>query len=280
MAVYCSDLAKTRTFYKDFLGFGEPFLLKDADGRERIVFIKVNERQYVELFAEATRGQGQLNHICISTDNADAMRDFLASKAIAVPQKVGKGRTGNKNFTVKDPDGHQVEIVEYQPDSWTAREAGKFLPETRISDRILHVGVTAGSLDASLRFYHDILGFNETWRGSSSGRILSWVNLRVPEGEDYLELMLYSKLPAPEERGGQNHISLMVPDIEKAVAVLKSRAQAAGYTREINIHTGVNRRRLSNLFDPDGTRIELMEPNTIDGKPTPSSTAPAPVAAR
>jgi len=30
------------------------------------------------------------------------------------------------------------------------------------------------------------------------------------------------------------------------------------------------------LFDPDGTRIELMEPNTIDGQPAPSSTLPPP----
>jgi lactoylglutathione lyase len=35
-----------------------------------------------------------------------------------------------------------------------------------------------------------------------------------------------------------------------------------------------------NLFDPDGTRVELMEPNTIDGKPAPSSTAPPPVHTR
>jgi lactoylglutathione lyase len=31
-----------------------------------------------------------------------------------------------------------------------------------------------------------------------------------------------------------------------------------------------------NLFDPDGTRIELMEPGTVDGAPAPSSIAPPP----
>src|SRR5215472_5856802 len=34
---------------------------------------------------------------------------------------VPKGQIGNKNFNIKDPDGHIVEIVEYQPDSWTAQ---------------------------------------------------------------------------------------------------------------------------------------------------------------
>jgi lactoylglutathione lyase len=42
------------------------------------------------------------------------------------------------------------------------------------------------------------------------------------------------------------------------------------------VKVGVNRKRQANLFDPDGTRIELMEPTTIDGKPAPPSTAPPP----
>jgi lactoylglutathione lyase len=44
------------------------------------------------------------------------------------------------------------------------------------------------------------------------------------------------------------------------------------------IQVGVNKKRQINLFDPDGTRVELMEANTVDGKPAPSSTAPPPVA--
>jgi lactoylglutathione lyase len=40
--------------------------------------------------------------------------------------------------------------------------------------------------------------------------------------------------------------------------------------------TGINRKRQVNLFDPDGTRVELMEPDTIDGRPVPSSTLPPP----
>ena len=38
----------------------------------------------------------------------------------------------------------------------------------------------------------------------------------------------------------------------------------------------VNRKRQINLYDPDGTRIELMEANTVDGKPAPTSIAPPP----
>ena len=57
---------------------------------------------------------------------------------------------------------------------------------------------------------------------------------------------------------------------------LNSKAYRKEYSRTIESKTGVNRKRQANLFDPDGTRTELMEPVTIDGKPTPSSTAPPP----
>ena len=57
---------------------------------------------------------------------------------------------------------------------------------------------------------------------------------------------------------------------------LKAEPYYTTYGRPIEIHLGINRKRQANLFDPDGTRTELMEPTTIDGKPTPSSTAPPP----
>jgi hypothetical protein len=44
----------------------------------------------------------------------------------------------------------------------------------------------------------------------------------------------------------------------------------------MEIRTGRNRKRQCNLFDPDGTRIELMEPKTVDGQPAPPSDAPPP----
>jgi catechol 2,3-dioxygenase-like lactoylglutathione lyase family enzyme len=276
MAFYVSDLQKTRAFYRDFLGFEEPFSIKREDGTDRIAFIKVNDHQYIELFAEAPKQDGQLNHISFYTDDAHQMRDYLASRGVSVPEKVGKGKTGNFNYNIRDPDGHTVEIVEYQPDSWTAREEGKRMPGSRISSRILHVGVLVGSLEPAMKFYRDILGFGEFWRGSASGGVLDWVNMRVPDGEDYLELMLYDKLPAPEKRGVKNHICLLVTDVQKAVAILNARPARKHYDKPIEIRIGTNRRRQANLFDPDGSRIELMEPKTIDGQPVSSSMAPAP----
>jgi lactoylglutathione lyase len=277
VAVYVSDLAKARAFYEGLLGFGEPFTLPKPDGSVSIAFVKINDHQYLELFNEDPKDDGRLSHISIYTGDADRMRDYLASRGVAVPATVPKGRTGNKNFNIKDPDGHTVEVVEYQPDSWTAREAGKFMPATRVSDRIMHVGVLVGNLDAAIKFYGGILGFREFWRGSAANsKTLSWVNMRVPDGDDYIEFMLYDTLPAPDRRGTANHICLVVPDMPKALAALEAQPARKDYTRQIATQTGVNRKRQANLYDPDGTRVELMEPDTIDGKPAPPSTLPPP----
>jgi lactoylglutathione lyase len=276
MAVFVSDLRKARSFYEDFLGYQEPYVLKREDGTDRIVFIKINDNQYIELFAENPKQDGHLNHIAFFTDSAQGLREYLASQGIKVPDKVTKGRIGNSNFNIVDPDGHTVEIVQYEPDSWTRREQGKFMPDTRVSTRMAHVGVMVGALEPSLKFYRDVLGFQEFWRGSSSGTELSWVNMRVPDGDDYLELMLYSTPQNAEQMGGKNHICLFTPDINKAVAMLESRPARKNYTRPIEVKVGKNGKRQVNLFDPDGTRIELMEPNTVDGKAVPSSTAPPP----
>ena len=276
MALYVSDLQKARAFYEDFLGYAEPFKLKRDDGSDRIAFIKINEDQYLELFAEPPKKDGHLNHISFYTDSAEGMRSYLASQGVKVPDKVGKGKVGNSNFNITDPDGHTVEIVQYEPDSWTRQQKGKYLPDSRISTHMAHMGVVIGPIEPAKKFYHDILGFQEFWRGSSSGKTLSWVNVRVPDGKDYLEFMLYTTAPDAQQLGVKNHICLLVPDIQKAVAALEARPARKNYSQPIEIKVGVNGKRQANLFDPDGTRVELMEPDTANGRPVPPSTAPPP----
>lgn len=276
MALYVSDLGKARWFYKDFLGYAEPYSIKADDDSERIAFIKVNDDQYFELFTDPPKQDGHLNHIAFYTDSAEGMREYLAAQGIKVPDKVGKGKIGNLNFTVTDPDHHTVEFVQYEPDSQTRREKGKYLPDIRISEHIYHLGIVIGPLVPATNFYHGVLGFNEFWRGSSNGKMLSWVNMRVPDGQDYLEFMLSAEPPDAKQMGGKNHICLVVPDIQKAVATLEARPARKQYDQAIQIKVGVNGKRQANLFDPDGTRVELMEANTADGKPVPPSTAPPP----
>jgi catechol 2,3-dioxygenase-like lactoylglutathione lyase family enzyme len=276
IAIYAADYEKSRAFYRDFLGLEEPYSLAKPDGTPSMTFFKINERQYIELFPETAPHTDRLNHISIETDNAEAMRVYLASRGIAVPKQVSKGRIGNSNFNIKDPEGHTVEIVQYEPDGWTVRERGKHMPEDRVSKRMMHVGIIVTDLDPEIKFYTGVLGFREFWRGSSSGTQLSWINLKVPDGEDYIELMLYKDAPPPEGRGSAHHLCLQVPDLAASVAALEAKPYRKQYPRAIEPKVGVNRKRQANLFDPDGTRTELMEPVTVDGKPAASSQAPPP----
>src|SRR4051812_19990155 len=69
VALFVHDLEKSRAFYKELLGFGEPFSLPNTNGGVHLTFIKINDRQYLELFPEREIGSDRLNHISIETDD-------------------------------------------------------------------------------------------------------------------------------------------------------------------------------------------------------------------
>lgn len=274
-AFYVSDMRKARAFYERFLGFASPFSIPMPPGGE-LVWIKINDRQTVELFPETEPGAERLYHIALQVDDAEAMRLYLRARGIAVPAATPTGRIGNRNFFVKDPSGNTVEIVQYMPDGWTVREQGRHLPAARISTHMTHVGVMIAQLDSAARFYGDILGFREFWRGSSNGTTLSWVNMRVPDGSDYVEFMLYDKYPPITAAHSMQHVCLEVPNADAAKVILDHRTLPAGSPTPSAPRIGRNGKRQLNYFDPDGTRVELMEPGTVDGQPRPPSGASAP----
>jgi catechol 2,3-dioxygenase-like lactoylglutathione lyase family enzyme len=276
ISLWAHDVGKSRAYYHDFLGFEEPYTLKNADGSPSVIFFKVNDRQYIQITPEREANTDRLNHYGLQTDDAEGLRAYLASKGVAVPAQIKKARIGTLAFTFKDPEGHSIEVVQYAPESWPVREKGRFMPDTRVSKHIMHVGIIVTKFEAEMKFYEDVLGFREIWRGSSTGTTLSWVNLKLPESEDYIELMLYPEQPDAAHRFSAHHLCLEVPDIEAAVAKLNAEPARKEYTRPIEIKLGKNRKQQANLFDPDGTRTEIMEPRTVDGKVTPPSTAPPP----
>jgi catechol 2,3-dioxygenase-like lactoylglutathione lyase family enzyme len=276
---FVSDLPKAIAFWHDFLGFDEAYNLKKAgsDNDVRIAFIKINDHQHVELFNEPpTSPPNMMSHLCFTVDNIEQMGTYLRSKGFEVKGGGGKTRAGDYAFEIKDPDGMLVEFVQSLPTGLEMQAAGKFEPDTRISTGIYHVGFLVGNSQKSIDFYGNILGFTETWRGGANPAELSWINMKVPDGDDYVEFMLYRNTPG--NFGTKNHISLVVPDIEEAVAILNKRPAIKTYGKVLTIATGINQKHQVNMYDPDGTRVELMEPNTVTGKPTPSSTAPPPPA--
>jgi PelA/Pel-15E family pectate lyase len=277
IALYTKSITQSRAFYKDFLGFAEPYSVNQANSDQlALFFIKINDRQFVEVFPEKTPETERFYHFSIETNDAEGMRRYLASKGYKVPGKTPTGKTGNLNYTVKDPNGIGCEFVQYTPTGFTMKDLGKNMPDTRISKHMTHVGIMVANLDSAMKFYKDVLGFTETWRGSSNGKILSWVNMKVPDGDDYIEFMLYDKEPSADRKGTMNHICLVVDNVAASGKILQSRKLPDGCKPPTELKTGINRKRQINYYDGDGTRIEIMEPGTVDGLPVPPSAAPAP----
>ncbi len=276
VAFYVHDIEIARKFYRDFLGYEEPMALKNPDGSLRAALIKIDDRQTVQLIPEIAPGTDRLNHISLETDDAEAMRLYLKSKGIVVPDQVTKGLVTAAFFQVKDPDGHTVEFMQFAPDSWTLRDAGQHLPGTRLSLHMSHAGLMVRHLDAAIKFYGDVLGCTETWRGSGDGKQLSWVNMKVPDGTDWVEFMLYENMPAIDRIGTNHHFCLVVPDVAKVAEILGRRPLPTGAVFSTSILTGSDHKRQIHAYDPDGTRIEIMEPRAVDGLPAPSSTVPPP----
>jgi catechol 2,3-dioxygenase-like lactoylglutathione lyase family enzyme len=257
-----NDLAAARNFYGRGLGFQEPFTLDKATGGLLLTYFKVNDHQYIEVFPELKdESEDRLSHIAFETTNIRQLRDYLASRGVKVPASLKPGLDGNVSMMLKDPDGHNVEFVEYMPGSLHSRNFGKFLPATRVSDHIIHVGVTVEDRTAADRFYKDVLGFREMWHGGKTEDATDWIDMRVPDGSDWLEYMLNVHNPSPKTRGVMNHLALGVPSVENANKTLAGRGMDLQNQKP---KIGRDGKWQLNLYDPNLTRAELMEPEPVE----------------
>ena len=201
----------------------------------------------------------RMDHVAFRTDNCEAMRRYLAANGIAVPDSVEKLKTGEHAFRVKDPEGHVIEFV--QPTGVMLMKmhvAGKAeaTPDP-VSRRIIHAGFIVRDRAAEDHFYKDILGFHLYWYGGMTART-DWVSMQVPDGTDWLEFMLNQpEKPDQHVAGVMDHVSLGVADMKAAQAKL----EAHGWTPhgEEQAKLGKDGKWQLNLYDPDQTRIEIME---------------------
>jgi catechol 2,3-dioxygenase-like lactoylglutathione lyase family enzyme len=266
------DIEASRHFYKDFLGFSEPFSIV-TDGKLAMTFIKINDRQYVELSPETSPSEPRFMHLALETDDAAALREYVKSKGYKVSDKPpARGRIGNIGTGLTDPDGNQIDVTQYAPDSQTIKDVGKDMPDTRVSTHILHVGFYVSKPETA-HYYIDMLGFREFWRGSTDDKTASYSNLMVPEGRDYIEFELGDP-PTAQRYGTVYHMALEVPNMDAALAKLNANPARQDYKKEIAAKVGRNHIRQCNLFDPDGMRVELMEDHTADGLPSPMANVP------
>ena len=146
------DLDRSLRFYRT-LGFEQAFAFRD-DGRVSVAFLKVNDRQFIELYPG---GAPELMHVCYETGQIQAARDVYASRGIEASE-VRKARAGNLLFSVRDPEGKVFGYLEYLPGSLHVEDRGKHLGAERLSDRIVKIAIPVRDPSAEAAYHRDQLG--------------------------------------------------------------------------------------------------------------------------
>ena len=250
---YVSDLGKADEFYGHVLGYAH-WSVDQPDLKFNCY--KVNDRQYIKIYP-GLKGdeQDRLAQVAFETADAPKLRDYLASKGVSVPESVKPDLDGNLSFKVKDPEGRHIEFVQYVRGAKHNPAYDAPLANTRVSEHIIHGGFIVHDRAAEDRFYKDILGFTVMWYGGMTDADVNWVDMRVPEGKDWLEYMLGVKNPGVRSRGVNNHFALGVEKIQPAYEAVMAR----GYKPNQPPKVGRDGKWQLNIYDPDQTRVEYME---------------------
>jgi len=121
-----------------------------------------------------------------------------------------------------------------------------------------HVGISVANLDEAVTYYTETMGFPEAFRivGETGQPALVYVQVNR---NTFVELQ-----PANAKRPpGINHFGVQVEDMAAATATFKERGANVAETR-----VGSTNAILSNISDPNGIRIELLElpPESLTGQ--------------
>jgi lactoylglutathione lyase len=123
IALRVSDLDASLAFY-DKLGFREMTRLLNDKGEAWIVYLRITDDQYLELFPNGVNrhksepGDIGVFHICLTVEDIDATFASLEKVGIrpSRPRSTTIGLDGNRGGWIEDPDGTQIEVMEMAPD--------------------------------------------------------------------------------------------------------------------------------------------------------------------
>jgi lactoylglutathione lyase len=212
-----ADLEKTRAFYTGILGFEQAFGQKDPSGKTTLAVFKINDDQFLEFSPGAPAG---FTHLAFLTQKLESLRKLVDSLGLSPPElRTGRDRT--RNFSIKDPDDHRIEFVQYEADSLQAQARGKFAGDRRISTHLDRVGISTSDRNRAVDFFHGRLGFVE------SGGLLH----PADAPRENVELL-------PRDQRGQFYLD--VPNVANAMRTLHER----GLSGDV-------------ILDPDGMPIHL-----------------------
>ena len=241
---YTTHPSAAQKFYGDTLGLER----KQVDG---VWIYPVNRSQWVEILATPPpQPNVRLAAVAFTTSNAAQLERYLEAKGIKpdVPLKNGQ-------FGVRDPEGNLVIFVQRGSEK---RVASAIASPTAISSRIIHVGFMITDRAKEDEFWQQILGFRPYWHGGPKEGVDNWVSIQVPDGTDWLEYMLNNgPNPSLQHAGVMDHFSLGVSHMNDAMTALaRNHCEGPNCTKS---QIGRDGKVQLNLYDPDQTRVELME---------------------
>lgn len=256
IALYAADPAATEKFYTEIVGAVKATDPENPAG----VRYMISTTQWIEVLPlPADAGVNRLDHTAWTTTNAEALRKYLAYRDWKVPPQVEKGADGSQWFMVKDAEGNKVEFVQL-PGSPKPVDA-----PNAIGRHIIHFGFLVHDRATEDVFYRNVLDFKPYWWGGRKDGEIDWVSQQCPSGHDWLEYMLVHDqpggTPAGSTRrslGGMDHFSIGVPSVQDVYQMLKASNRLVG-NEKAEPKMGLDGKYQLNLFDPDGTRLEMMD---------------------
>jgi lactoylglutathione lyase len=130
VAIRVKDIGPSLDFYVNRLGFKEMMRL-ERDGRLWLVYLRITDDQYLEIFPEGTGGPAPkhdivgYNHLCLGVDDIDRAVSELGNAGIPLHQAKKMGADNNWQAWIVDPDGHRIELMQMSADSMQLKAIAK-----------------------------------------------------------------------------------------------------------------------------------------------------------
>ena len=160
IAIFAADYEKSRAFYRDFLGFEEPYSLSNA-GRHALADVFQDQRAAVHRTLSRKEARNRSPEPHLDRDRqCRSMRRYLASRGVAVPEAVGKGPDRQFQFqhegSGRPYDGDRP-VRTGRLDGARAGPASR--REAHLDPHDARRHHRDGSSIAEMKFYQEVLGF-------------------------------------------------------------------------------------------------------------------------